>query len=240
MVKVCEKTSHTHDAENSNYASAVEGLDEVLAYVREQRPWVIWENVENGGQMMTFKMVQQYDTSIICDDMDTIPTREAIYGATYPFSLRYTARYMRVRPTLYTTRSSMFGGPWILMQRLTELSSSERSLLKSEIARYKNMRQLFRSAKVFHLRPVLGGAGWDAISAIKDKAEGVIFVFRGKGGNATETFYPKGLNNDRVYRITFADRADVIVRTGADLKQNGISVSLPSESSEIITITAEQ
>ena len=44
--------------------------------------------------MMTFNMVQNYVTSITNDASGSLASRQAVYGATYPFPPRYAERYM--------------------------------------------------------------------------------------------------------------------------------------------------
>src|SRR5262249_11757538 len=74
-----------------------------------------------GGTMLTYKMASLYDTSISVDDTDEYTTRqgtalfffferkegnvmemlsfpfEGVYGMSYPFSPRYSARYLQVK-----------------------------------------------------------------------------------------------------------------------------------------------
>src|SRR5262249_23479708 len=108
MVKICLSASHTHAAGDSNYSNSVDGLDTILAAVHAATPGVVWENCEDGGSMQTFKMVQQYVTSVLDDSDDALTTRRAVYGATFPFSPRYAQRYMMDEPdNSYITRSYM-------------------------------------------------------------------------------------------------------------------------------------
>ncbi|MGH9657066.1 MAG: glycoside hydrolase family 36 protein, partial [Bryobacteraceae bacterium] len=119
MVKKCTKTTHGHDPQDSNFSNAVDGLNFTVTAIQAQRPNVIWENCEDGGNMMTYNMVRNYQTSIASDDSGAMTTRQAVYGITYPFPPRYSDRYMPDEELgTYTTRSFMFGGPWIFMNRL--------------------------------------------------------------------------------------------------------------------------
>ena len=124
MVKQCTKTTHTHDPNDSNYANAVDGLNAVVSAIQAARPNVYWENCENGGSMMTFNMVKSYVTSITNDASGSLASRRAVYGATYPFPPRFAERYMPGSDGLdsYSTGSYMFGGPWVLMNRLADLT----------------------------------------------------------------------------------------------------------------------
>src|SRR6185437_14345603 len=49
MVKECTKSTHTHDAADSNYANSVDGLNATVQAIQAGRPNVMWENCENGG-----------------------------------------------------------------------------------------------------------------------------------------------------------------------------------------------
>jgi alpha-galactosidase len=82
MVKHCTRSSHTHDPHDSNYANAVDGINAVVTAIRQQRPNTVWENCENGGNMMTFNMVQSYITSVTNDASGALGTRQGTYGAT--------------------------------------------------------------------------------------------------------------------------------------------------------------
>src|SRR5260370_12518713 len=113
MVKQCTKTTHTHDPADSNYANAVQGINAVVSAIQQARPNVYWENCENGGNMMTFNMVQNYVTSITNDASGSLASRLAVYGATYPFPPRYAERSIPESDgyTAYPTHSYRFGGP---------------------------------------------------------------------------------------------------------------------------------
>src|SRR5262249_18408295 len=141
MVKKCTKTTHSHDSRDSNYSNSVDGIDWVIDEVRKLRPNVMWENCEDGGNMMTFAMIQRYVTSITNDASGALGARQGVYGATYPFSPRYADRYMPEDPsTTYFTRSYMFGGPWHLMNQLPTMPPASAALVAQEIETYKNIR----------------------------------------------------------------------------------------------------
>src|SRR3989344_3293946 len=128
MVKVCSRADHGHYPAGSNYANAA-ALDEIVAAIQRATPNTVWENCEDGGNMLTYKMVQNYVTSIGDDAAGTLAARKATYGITFPFPPRYSLKYMS-EPVIspYTLRSHMFGGPLILMQKITELSDEQKQL----------------------------------------------------------------------------------------------------------------
>lgn len=244
MVKRCERADHTHAPGNSNYANSQLGIDIVIETLRRARPHLVLENCEDGGCMMTYKMGRMYHTSITVDNIATYATRQGIYGASFPFSPRYSVRYMQDDPTRYTLRSAIFGGPLILMQRITDWDETQVAETRHAIAQYKELRQLVRDAKIIHLKPprdnVDGlGFGWDAIQAVApDKSRSVVMVYRARGDSAERVFRPRGLRPDGAYTLRFVDSDVTLRHTGAELETDGINVALDEFSSEIIWIDA--
>lgn len=239
MVKRCTKTTHTHNPDDSNYANAVDGLDYILNAVQQQRPGVHWENCEDGGQMMTYNMVRNYVTSIAADDSGPLTTRQAIFGITYPFPPRYIDRYMPEEViSRYASRSYMFGGPWIFMNRLALMPAPELANAAREIALFKSIRGRIRDGKVFHLtaRPALGRIdALESYYAPTDSA--LVFVFRSQSQRDYQNIRIRGLNPENRYRVTSEDDPALgITATGARLAR-GIRVTLPEEwSAQLIRV----
>ena len=242
MVKRCVKDTHTHEPGNSNYANSTLGLDLVVQTVRELRPDVIWENCEDGGTMLTYKMARNYHSSITVDNIATYATRQGVYGASYPFSPRYSVRYMQDDPTPYTLRSAIFGGPLILMQQITEWDEAQMDETARAIEEYIELREIVRDAKIVHLIPPRHnvdriGWGWDAIQAVSpDQAQSVVMVYRALGGPATQIVRPRGLDPEAAYRVRFTDRGDVLELTGVQLARDGVELELGELSSEVLRL----
>lgn len=240
LVKVCTKTIHTHNARNSNYANSVHGLDEIMAAVRRQAPQVAWENCQSGGRMMTYQMVRECATSITADDTAALTTRQAVHGATYPFPPRYTDRYLgEGTVSKYNLRSAMFGGPWMLMQRITEWSEEDLATAAAEIALYKSLRPIIRDGKVFHLTPRPDGTRNEAIQAYSPQLNrSVIFVFRHEGPETSLLVKPRGLVPNSEYRVRLEEAGTIQVATGRDLMDNGIEVPLiDMDTAEVVLLT---
>ncbi len=239
MVKECTKTTHTHDSKDSNYANAVDGLNAVVGAVQKARPNISWENCADGGTMMTFNMVKQYVTSITNDASSDFGARQATYGATYVFPPRYIDRYMGNQEiNKYTTRSFMFGGPWVFMNRLTELTAADQILAASEIATYKTVRATVRDAKVFHLAaPAMEGI--DAIQSYNAAQRTALAVVTRNGGVETAyTLLLRGLEPEVAYRVTFQNSSRILIYSGLQLMRSGVPVPLPEiQSSEIVFAT---
>jgi len=230
MVMQCNKTTHTHDPADSNYSNAVDGLNYVVSAIQAARPNVAWENCENGGRMMTFNMVGSYVTSITNDASGALPSRKAVYGATYPFSPRYADRYMPASDGLsdYATLSYRFGGPWVLMDQLPTLTANQRDSLRSAIQNYKNGRAAMNGGKVYHIQAPAQGAT-DAIesyNAALDSATAVIT--RANSPGTSYIFRPQGLNPTGQYTVTLEGSRATYSMSGAQLMADGVAVPLPA------------
>ncbi len=245
MVKYCPRTDHTHAPHDSNYANSQLGIDQVISHIRTKYSHVTVENCEDGGMMMTYKMAQLYHTSITVDNIATYATRQGIYGASYPFSPRYSVRYMEDALTPYTLRSSIFGGPLIFMQRITEWNEQEKQDARAAINEYKRFRTLIRDGKVIHLLPPRAnvdnlGVGWDAIQSVAaNKRESVVMIYRAKGDADRRTIRPRGLLADALYTVILQDGKQQYTRSGEALMTQGITLSLAEFASEIIVLNAQ-
>jgi alpha-galactosidase len=228
MVKSCESDRHTHAPGDSNYSNA-EAWSEILQAVQAATPGVVWENCENGGNMQTFQMVGQYVTSIVNDNQEVLATRRGVWGATFPFPPRYTDRYMQERPyNTYYTRSHMFGGPFILMDRITEWSEGMLEFVRAEVALYKSIRRLVRDGKVYHLTPPPDGSFNDAIQSCQQPGgRSVIFAYHEPAAPPRELIRPGGLQPDQLYRVRFQESPRAWTASGRELMREGILVEFP-------------
>jgi hypothetical protein len=241
MVKICESASHTHAPGDSNYANAVDGLDAILQSVQKINPSVLWENCEDGGSMQTFHMIQRYVTSIANDASDALTTRRGVWGAISAFPPRYTERYMADDPNdTYQTRSYMFGGPMILMNRITEWSSETLAFTKAEIDLYKSIRATIRDSKIYHLMSQPDGTFNDAVEAYDQRTDqSFIFVYGNSPQASSQYIEPRGLRPSSIYRVSVREAGYSYVSSGQNLMKRGLAVGLQSGMAEIITITPD-
>lgn len=226
MVKRCDNPAHTHAPDDSNYAGSVHGLDAIIDQVLRERPKVMWENCENGGAMMTYAMARRYVTSIGADNSGALPARRSLHGATYAFPVRYTARYMPEEAlTPAVTRSYMFGGPWILMNRLPQVNAAGLALLRTEIALYKQLRARIRQGRVYHLTAPPAAGAVDAIQSLHPVTGASIIFAHRENGPAVAHVYPRGLVDDARYAVRFQDTGGIQRFSGAELMGQGIRVA---------------
>ena len=224
MVKRCTRSGHTHDPDDSNYSNAVLGLNAVVDAVQRAAPNVLWENCQDGGNMMTFNMVQRYVTSIAADDAGPLTTRQATYGVSYPFPLRYADRYMPGdQLDTYTTRSYMFGGPWIFMNRIAEWTDRQMDFAAREIALYKSIRHTLRNGRVYRLSARPAEQRSDSMQSL-DPATGIsiVFAWREQTQASELLVRPRGLRMDRFYRVRFEDSPEQYTAAGSAIARDGV------------------
>ncbi len=236
MVKECTNQGLSYDPRDWNYTGD-QALTRILEEIQARTPGTVWENCANGGNMMTFRMVRNYVTSITNDASGSLGSRQGLFGASFPFPPRYTDRYMPAVPmTDYHTRSFIFGGPWILMNKLVDLPPLEFDFLKSEIARYKEIRTSIRDGKIHHIsaRPLEGRT--DVIQSYNaERDEAIAVIVRDNSASSRYTLRFRDLIDDQNYVVSFADDPRVLTLSGRELTERGISVTLPErESGEIV------
>lgn len=243
LITPCNRPGHAHPPTESDFHS-VRGYHEILSRLQEVFPNLILENCQGGGRMMTFEMVKQHHTSITGDGavlQDGMLRRQAVYGATYPFPPRFCNNYMEEAPTAYACRSSMVGGPWILMHKFAEWSPAERGTCREHIALYKQLRRLAQEGVTYHLAPP-NGQEWDAIQAHHPGEErGFAFVFRPDASPLTQyTLFLRGLSPTQSYRVRTYDGGQEWRQTGQTLMQEGLPLTLQEpRSSEILLIESQ-
>jgi alpha-galactosidase len=145
-------------------------------------------------------------------------------------------------PTPYTLRSSIFGGPLILMQRIGDWNARQMADAKAAIDQYKQLRTIFRNGKIIHLVPPRSnvehhGRDWDAIQAVTpDQARSVIMVYRALGGPPERTIRLRGLQADATYRVRHVDAGRESIHRGEHLHAEGVVIALEELSSEVIEL----
>ena len=238
LVKLCTKSTHTHDPANSNWSNSVQGIDALVGWSNTQYPNLLWENNSDGAQMLTYEMVKHYVTAASCDACGEELRIQAVYGQSYAMSPRYIDRYVTGPPNTWTMRTSEFGGPMILMQNITAWGPEDVALVSKEISIYKSLRGLIRDGKVYHLglySTPINGSAIESYNANMDAA--VIYAYRTGGDSATLQVTPQGLRPGGYYTVTYQDAATTFTATGNALMTAGFPVPLPTtDSAEIVYI----
>jgi hypothetical protein len=237
LITPCTHPAHGHPPDPGGYHSAM-GYNEVLRRVRREHPRLVIENCQGGGRLMTYAMVQLHDTSITSDGpvlRDALARRQALYGASYPFPLRYCDNYMEERPTDMACHSSMIGGPWILMDQMTAWNEDDVATAKRNVALYKRIRGRFRDASVFHLRRP-DGVIWDGLQVHQAGSDsGVVFLFQ-PGADGEVVAKLRGLERGKVYRVTSGVSGESWDVAGEVLMGEGLRRVIGAGTSDILIL----
>src|SRR5207302_409218 len=130
-----------------------------------------------------------------------------------------------------------FGGNWVLMNRLADLTPDQSGFLTQEIAKYKSQRAEISRGKVYHLdRP--SPSGTDAIQSYSPESDSAIAVItRAQSNGPLYIFRPKGLDPNQRYTVFFDIDPTVYSIGGTQLMTTGVRVELPTPySSDIVHV----
>jgi hypothetical protein len=134
----------------------------------------------------------------------------------------------------------MFGGPWIWMNHLPQLSEQRLHVAQEEIRLFKQLRTRLRSGKVLHLSARPTGDAVDAIGSHHLPTDTVIaFVFRAEIPDSDFNLRIGTLDPARMYRVRFQESDRVLVMRGDEIAA-GVQIELPHEwFAEVVYIEPE-
>jgi alpha-galactosidase len=196
--------------------------------------------------MVDFGSAAHGDYFSITDSYDPLSNRRAFYDASFVLPTAMLETYVekwpapRIENFLYMLRSGMMG--WIsVMQNTNDWTAEQHDAARRALALYKTrLRPLIRDAQLFHVSPRPDGVHWDGMEYWDPaRREGVVFAFRGSGGEAEHPFRLMGLDPGTTYRLHFEDgsSADSAV-SGEELMKEGLRVNLSVPlSSELVFLS---
>ncbi len=223
---------------------AVKGFYEMLDTLKKELPRFQWENCSGGGPIKDYGAMKRAIKIQIHDSISpAITNRRVFYDSSHvlhPIQMQamlgWHARTMPGYPQglVYDFRSAALGAfmwwfdspsptnggePW---------TEAERQAIARSINTYKTkLRPLIRTADLYHIFPRPDDKNWDGLQYYDPTTgQGVIFIFKPAEGANAMTIRLRGLDPQKVYRITFDDATNpTIEKTGAELIQ-GLAVTL--------------
>jgi len=131
----------------------------------------------------------------------------------------------------------MFGGPFILMNQITDWSGATSDFAKSEVDLYKFVRRTIRDSQIYHLTAPPDGSFNDALEAYDSKQDqAFIFVYGGGPTATVEHVHPRGLVPTSNYWVNFLEVEHSYIASGMDLMQNGIPVIIHPRMAEVVAL----
>jgi alpha-galactosidase len=244
---ICNRVDHGHQAGDGNYAQ-IQGLYEVLDYLRTTYPNLIIEDCASGGNRMDFGIMQRAHIFWVHDDSYTnYVCRYHHFGTAYAFPPEYLNSWVIQegdftralgknktipKPTLnYLFRSRMLGACGISLRTL-DWSSELKQQVKLAIDEYKRYRKYLKG-EFYHLTPqtVIYNQTWEPPKSweafqYKLNNESVVFYFRDDTNTTEYLVFPQGLDAKKNYEIYNIDSQKKIRYTGRTLIQKGLSLKL--------------
>ena len=249
IIDSCQRDSHRHTASPLDAAyHATQAYYRIYDTLRAENPSLVFEDCVNGGRMVDYGAVRRNHYICLTDTLFPLTNRRAFYDAAYALPPSMCECYVEKYPVktlknfVYMLRSGMMGWCTIMLD-MNEWTPEQRTAGKRQFDLYKQkLRPLINSANLYHVseRPDRKRC-WDGMLYVDTAAHtGVLYAFRGTGGEESHRFQLKGLNPTALYAITFEDNSSPAQQlTGAALMKEGVEVNLPeTESSELVWLDA--
>jgi len=242
------RSDSTHGEVVGASFAATRGFYELVDTLAEKIPGFQWENCSGGGRIKDYGAMSRAVKIFNSDTYSALHVRQAFYDSSYAFHPIQLEGHLgstdgRYRPRgvagmKYAFRSTSLGAPeWFLDapnggNGSEPWTQEERDVVKDCVAAYKaRLRPLIRSADLYHILPRPDGRHWDGIQYYDPAVgKGVTYLFKPAAEPSTETIRFKGLDARAQYRVTFEDGSHPpTVRSAAELMDQGLAVTLPSE-----------
>ncbi len=235
----CDPPGRTGDG---NYAH-VQGLYEVLDFLRAEFPDLVIENCASGGNRMDYALMRRTDVAWLSDETEpSYRVRYHLAGASYPFPPEYLNAWLvdSASESLMETTDAATWRAWLRSRMMgafgisadtREWSPALRAAVAREIAQYKQVRRIIANGALYRLLPqtdltlpnLAAPAESDAAEFFSAADEtGVVFLFQGTVPWQRRRLRLKGLEPETLYQITSADRTVFMRRTGQQLMTQGI------------------
>ncbi len=218
------------------------GLASLWQNMRQKYPNLIMENCASGSLRADLTSAIYTDTHWVSDNVDNWANLVMNVGASYMFPPEMNnhwtctpedSEFLDVQACFRVNMFGQFG----LSGPVVEWNDDALNHARKEIALYKELRPLIRSAEVFHLtdQAELNSPGMTQILQYtkQDHDQSVIFVFAG-GEKAQIEIKPVGLNKTESYRVSSVDEfiQDQVI-SGEELMQ-GLTIELPEKNMSTI------
>jgi len=251
-----EENRHLAEGSDVTYWCTV-GFGELVDHLIENLDYFRYESCSSGGSMKDFFTMTKASV-INCDDSASFMSlHTSFYDSSYCIhpaqlqlpcnALSYTPGsqyYVGIGDYLYGFRTTLTGG--VMLSNWNGTTQEDISYWPYWIAEVynKKMKPLIRYGDLYHILPRPDGVHWDGLEYIdadsENEIKGLVMLWKPTNEEGPEkTIKLRGLEAETLYQLTFEDRPEQNVqRTGADLMENGLTVTIEGESgSEMIWIS---
>ena len=216
-----------------------------LDEIRRAYPNLVMENCSSGGLRLDLGIIAHTHTTWISDTVDPRQSVQLAYGCTVEFTPQVCNHWMvgdtvhgEVDPSSppawwdFMFRIPM-NGQFGISSRLLDWSPELKKRAAENVALYKRLRPIITAADVYHLTPPpkvgKDPTGWMALQySSPDHGGSAVMVYRLASSEADRTFWLRGLDPERKYRVSEEGRSRGDF-SGRQLAAQGLHVRLEPE-----------
>jgi alpha-galactosidase len=260
---ICNRPDHGHQAGDGDFTH-VNGVYEVMGFLRQRFPKLVIENCASGGNRFGFGVMHYANITLNSDvPWPSYRARHQVIGCSYPFPSQYQlAAYVKTSHEPVNTpkepvdenssstyldylfRSRMMG-TFQISDSMVEWTPNIKRAAQKAILEFKKLRPILKG-EVHHLLPqavmmtppMRPPDQWEALEYYHPGLDtAAIFCFRAQPPEIQRKLLVPGLRPDYQYRVTYEDAGKSFLAMGRVLAREGITVHLPEmNSSELIWI----
>ncbi len=248
VITACERTDHAHTDSPTDIAlQSARGYADLLDALHARNPGLQIARGAGANALPDYGLLTRVAFARLTPDTNGLANRRALYAAAYALPPAACQCVIDPAPTEKTTtpefvarlRSGLMAG-FTLVGKPDTWREEWRDAAWREFARYKTaLRPLIAAGDLYHVGGWPDGVHWDGLQYEDAPAgAGALFAFRGSEKETRHVFKWRGLSSGARYQARFADgTSETVTRTGDDLMQNGLAITLPDpQTSEIVLL----
>ncbi len=231
------------------------GLSELLEYLIENVKGFRYECCSAGGSMKDLFIAKYASCFNVDDSANYLSLRTSFYDSSFclhPVQIQQPCNigsFIYGQSNMYPKYDEKYaaavrkmGFESIMLSGImvtgVYCDDNVRSDLTSYLEYYNEfVKPLIRNGNLYHILPRPDGTNWDGVMYVdKDtKAEAIMFLFKPSDTvSKTITVKAQGLDPDATYSVRLKDKFGVSTKTGKELMETGLSVTIDTVGSQII------
>jgi alpha-galactosidase len=232
----CNNPSHGHQTTDGHHAHTL-GLYRVLEELQAGCPSLMVENCASGGHRVDMGIVRHTHTSWLSDYSHRAAScRQHSQGAGLILPVPHLNTWVLHDRDITEFRSRM-GGAFGVSSFMEQWADAERDALKTAISEYKRLRPLLSGSRYLHTGPL--HQDWEVWQFVDQRQESfAVLAFHESNRIGEVTVMPRGLLNDRTYRVHRSSSNAAVDMDGATITSQGLAIQIASSGSEITWGTA--
>jgi alpha-galactosidase len=232
----CNHPDHGHQAGDGHYAHTL-GLYRVLEQLHAACPDLVIENCASGGHRVDMGTLRHTHTNWVSDyTYRAASCRQHVQGAGLMLPLNHLNTWVLHDRNTTEFRSRM-GGAFGVSSFMRQWSDAERDALGKAIAEYRRLRPLLNGSRYLLSGPL--HQDWDVWQFV-DQSQDVFVILAFHDASRIEevTVMPRGLQDNRTYRVQRSGDDKAREMDGASIVTEGLALRVAAGGSEIIWGTA--